>query len=288
MKAKELKEKIDQLLTSLVYDISKELSGTVESINLIGSYSLEKISNERPNVNLLIFTKANTPPDTYLKIGEIFYKNSLKYKRFFAVKIDSLPFRYGIPTTKNKTQLTLSPNILNMAEKNQRPFFGIPHNVLSGMKASRKVLFGSDPLASIDPTYSRKELFGWAMFDVGILFRNFLIRTPLSYNCKENLDSLAHDTLSLGKSALYWGVEIFMDEEEMKKGKHLELINNKKSMIDFFAKIDKKLGDAATIILEAREKFSDYVKEESKVKALYNASFEIINAVFLKVLSKKS
>lgn len=286
MRKEQIKEKIDQLINELIEILKKELSHCLESVTLTGSYPIGKISLDRPNVNILIFVKPSVSANDYLKIGEVFYKSSEKYKDYFGIKIDSLPFRYGIPTGKEGLQLVLTPNVLNMAEKDQKPSFGIPHNVLEGMKATRKVVFGSDPLSEVDLTYTRKDLIQWAFFDVGVLFRNLLIRAPLSYDVGEHLDLLAHESLELGKVGLYWGAEIFMSEKDMKEGKHIELIKDKEKMIDFYQSTDKELGDSARAILETRELFQKYKRDKNKIFKLYNASYTVIYKVFFKILSE--
>jgi hypothetical protein len=55
------------------------------------------------------------------------------------VKIDSLPFRTGFPLGNKELQLVLTPNILSVTQKNDKPPFGLPLNVLEGMKSTRKV-----------------------------------------------------------------------------------------------------------------------------------------------------
>lgn len=281
-----MEEKIDQLIKELIEHLKEELLHCLESITLIGSYTIGKISLDRPNVNILIFVKENISAEDYLKIGEIFYRTSEKYKDYFGIKIDSLPFRYGIPIGKRDEQLILTPNILSIAEKNTKPPFGIPTNVLKGMNATKKVVFGSDPLAETDLNYTRKDFIQWAFHDVWVLFRNLLTRAPLSYDVEENLNLLAHESLELGKAALYFGVEVFMSEEDIRAGKNIELIKDKGKMIDFFKNIDKELGESAKIILEAREHFREYKTNKDKTFKLYNTAYIAIYKVSFKILSE--
>jgi hypothetical protein len=279
-------KKIDELVNEVIEALKKELGHCIESIMLFGSYTFGRISLERPNVNMLIFLKENASGRDYLKIGEIFYSTSKKYKDSFSVKIDSLPFRFGFPTEKGKLQLVLAPNIINMVERTQHPPFGIPCNVLGGMKKTRKVVFGSDPLADIEVRYEKKDVVRWAMFDVGILFRNMLLRAPLTYDVEEHLDMLVDESVELGKIALVWGAEIFLDEEEWKKGRHIELIKDKDKLIEFYRNIDKEMEEAAKIILGARKSFKDYVTDKEKAFKLYEAAYTAVQKVFLKVLSE--
>jgi len=155
MQEEQVKNKIDELVNELVDGLKRGLPFSVESITLFGSYTIGKMSLDRPNVNMLIFTKANVSANDYLKMGEIFYRTSKKYKDCFDVKIDSLPFRFGFPTNGGKMKLILSPNVVSALGKNQNPPFGIPRNVLRGMTATRKVVFGSDPLKGIDLKYTK-------------------------------------------------------------------------------------------------------------------------------------
>jgi len=286
MQKEQIKNKIDRLINELVNNLKQELSYCIESIILRGSYTIGKMSLDRPNVNILIFVKPSVSGTDYLKTGEIFYRTASNYEEYFAVKIDSLPFRLGLPTSEKGLQLVLTPNVLNMAEKSQNPPFGIPCNVLEGMSATKKVVFGSDPLSEIDLTYTRKDLIQWAFFDVGVLFRNLLMRAPLSYDVEKHLGLLAHESLELGKIALYWGTEVFMEEEDWKKGKHLELIDDKDKIIDFYQKINRELGESARIILEARRHFQNYKTDREKTFELYNAAYIAVQKVFLKILSE--
>ena len=281
-----IKEKIDELVNQLVENLKQGLSHCIESITLFGSYTTGKMSLDRPNVNMLIFTKANVSANDYLKIGEIFYRTSKKYKDYFSVKIDSLPFRFGFPTRKGKMELILSPNVVSITKKNQKPPFGIPCNVLKGMKATRKVEFGSDPLKEIDLSYTKKDLIQWAFFDVGILFRNQLIRAPLTYDVQEHLDLLAHESLEIGKMTLYWGISVFLSEKDLERGRDIELINDKEKMLEFYQNLDKEFGESAKVILEARKFFQDHRIDKDKIFKLYNAAYLAVQKVFFRILSE--
>lgn len=253
---------------------------------MIGSYTLGKISLERPNVNFLIFTKPNVSANDYLKIGEIFYDASRNYLKHFSIKIDSPPFRTGFPIGDKNLQLVLSPNVLNILQKNDNPPFGIPLNVIEGMKTTRKVVFGSDPLKEVKVKHTKQDIIRWAFFDIGIIYRNQLIRAPLSYDVTKHLNILADESLEIGKVALMWGSEIFLNEKDWEKGKHIELIKNKEEMIKFYSDIDKQLGRDAKIIVEARQNFSQYRTDKDKAYKLYNSAYNVINAVFFRILKE--
>jgi hypothetical protein len=282
----QIKEKIDELVNDVVEGLKKELNHCLESITLTGSYTIGKISLERPNVNILIFVKPNVSAIDYLRIGEIFYEVSEKYQDYFGIKIDCFPFRFGFPVGKKELQFLFTPHILFINEKNAKPPFGIASNVLEGMKKTRKVVFGSDPLGKVDLTYTKKDVIQWALFDIGVLYRNQLIDASLAYDIRKNLDLLVGESIEIGKNALTWGTEIFLDEEDWKNGKHIELIMDKEKMIDFYQIIDKELGEAAKIILEARLKFQEYKSDKEKASKLYDAAYTAVTKVLLKTLSE--
>ena len=283
---KEISGAIDSLVRKIVKNLSEELGYCLESVTLIGSYTIGKISSERPNVNFLIFTKPNVSANEYLKIGEIFYSVSKKYLNYFSVKIDSPPFRTGFPIGNKELQLVLSPNVLNIVQKNDNPPFGVPLNVLEGMKSTRKIVFGNDLLKDINVKYTKKDVTNWAFFDIGIIYRNQLIRAPLSYDVTEHLNLLADESLEIGKVALMWGTEMFLSEDDWRKGKHIELIKNKEEMIEFYNSINEKLGKDATVVLDARLNFHQYKTNKVKAYKLYNSAYNLITAVFFKILEE--
>jgi len=286
MEKENFKLKIDEFLEDLTNTLKKEISYCLDSIILVGSYTIGKISLERPNVNILIFLNDKIKSEGYLKIGDIFYKTGDKYKDYFSIKIDALPFRFGIPNIRKEPQLVLTPNLLLISEKGINPPFGIPKNVLEGMASTSKAIFGHNHLSDIDLTYSKREFLQSAFYDIGVLFRNFLTRAPLSYPLENNIDLLAHESVELGKVALYWGTEVFLEEEEIKAGKHIEMIKNSDSMIDFYNKIDKDFAKSAEIILEARKHFREYKKDKEKTFLLYNAAFIAIHKVFYEIIKQ--
>jgi len=283
MKKENFKLKIDDFLEDLTNILKKEINYCLESIILTGSYTIGKMSLERPNVNILIFLNDKVKSESYLKIGDIFDKTGNKYKDYFSIKIDSLPLKFGIPNIRKEPELIITVNLFLISEKNINPPFGIPKNVLEGMKNTSKVIFGHNYLSDINLTYSKKEFLQSASHSVGVLFRSFLMRDPLIYPLKKNIDLLAHESVELGKLSLYWGTEVFLEEEEIKAGKHIEMIKNSDSMIDFYNKIDKDLGKAAETILEARKHFREYKKDKKKTFLLYNAAFLAVHKIFYEI-----
>jgi hypothetical protein len=92
-----LKSEIDDFINNLIATLISKLKASLESITIVGSFGVKRISLERPNVNIFIFLKKGVEADIILKIGYIIYKTAISYLRFFSVKVDSFPYRLGIP-----------------------------------------------------------------------------------------------------------------------------------------------------------------------------------------------
>lgn len=281
-----IKKAIDALVAEVIEELREQLGSCLESITVVGSYGVGRISLERPNVNLFVFVNRSVSSKDIRKFGEIFQDVSKRHCKYFSIKIDAFPFRSGIPIGKGDLQLVLSPRILFMSEKDHKPPFGIPSNVLEGMKSTRKIVFGTDPLEKVNLGYSKRDLLQWALFNIGILFKNMLVLTPLIFDANKHSDLLVVESIGFGKNSLTWGIEIFLDEEELKKGKHIELISDKEKMVSFYQNVDKELGEAARIILEARTSFLEYKKDKAKATKLFDAAYVAVNKVYLKVLNE--
>jgi hypothetical protein len=278
-----LKAEIDDFISSLITTLISRLKSSLESITIVGSFGVKRISLERPNVNIFIFLKKGIKANIILKIGYIIYKTAINYLKYFSVKVDSFPYRLGIPEGGKRLQLILSPRVLFMDEQKDFPPFGIACNILLGMKATRRVVWGSDPLKDINLKYSRKDFLRWAYFDIGELAKNMLVLTPISYNLMKNKDLIVIESIGYGKMALTWGIELFLKSKDLKKGGHIKLIKEKDKIVDFYKGIDKELCESAEIILDARNKVFEYKKSKSKTEKLFNASYNAINRVFKEV-----
>jgi len=65
------KETIDKFIEALTAKLESGLSSRLASITLVGSYVAGDLSPERPNVNMLLFTKPDFGAEDYFKAGEI-------------------------------------------------------------------------------------------------------------------------------------------------------------------------------------------------------------------------
>lgn len=278
-----LKKVIDNFIGELIQKLITNLKDYLESITIAGSYGIKRISLQRPNVNILIFLKPHSQAHVILRIGEIIYQTSQNYLQYFSLKVDSFPFRLGLREGEKDLQLILSPRILFMDEKKDYPPFNIACNVLKGMREMRKVVYGSDPLENVNLEYSREDFLNWAYSDIGNLAKNMLILTPISYNLEKNKDLIVIESIGYGKMALTWGTELFLNDKDIKTNKHIELIKNKENMVKFYKLINRELGKATEIILDARNKVYAYKNSKRKTEELFNASIYAINKIFKEV-----
>jgi len=97
---------------------------------------------------------------------------------------------------------------------------------------------------------------------------------------------LAHESLEIGKMALYWGIGAFLSEKDLAEGKDIELINDKEKMLKFYQTLDKELGESAKTVLEARKLFQNHKIDKEKTFKLYSAAYIAVQKVFFKILSE--
>lgn len=288
-----IKSQLDKLLKEIVKeiveDLKVEIGSYIESITLVGSYAIGKISYQRPNINILVFLKPNHPAKVHLSIGKILRRVGKKFSKNLRFRIDPFPFRFVFPIGKGEPEVTVNMNPFYMEEKDLVTFigpkktiktpFGVAEVIMQGMKNTRKVLYGSDVLGSMDFSISHEAVVYSVPREV-FLYDLMLTRAPMTYDIDKDYDLLATEALEVGKTTLVLLAEVLLDNESLKKGRHLELNADKKKLLEFLRKTKiKGLADWAETIISARDNFLEVKKDKAKVLALYEAAFNIVRTV---------
>lgn len=286
MNEEKIKRKVEKFGSELTSSIQEEIGSYLESLTLTGSFVVGDISTERPDINMILFFKEQVPGDAYLQLGRIFYDLAESYAEFFSVRADMLPFRFAPPVGGKDLELSVTPLLLNMANKDMEPSFGIAPQVLQGMKETRKVVYGSDVLGEMEFDVGRKDIINGILEDMP-LYNIQLQRAPLTYDIEENYDLLATESLEIGKVALYMDMELFIEESKIQQGEHLSLMKKKENLKKFYEEIDSELTESARTILDARLNFLSVKKDKEKCFELYRASYKIVNSVLGKAFELK-
>jgi len=283
MKETELKAQIDAMIADLVQLAKAEIGGQLESLTLTGSYATGRMTSAMPDINLFVFLNK---PDatTYLKLGEIVTRLAKKYSKSFALRPEFRPFKFAHPLVEGEPQVVLNLNPANAAEKGGDFPFGASKHVLNGMAQMRKVIYGRDVFGETNLEFDRPYLIQAAFRDLG-MFRSQLLRAPMAYNLERDNVLFFSESLICGKITMYLGVELAETEEELKSGKHLELIAQKRKMHDFYnERYGAAAAKAAQVILDARDNFAEWKGSKEKAYEVYKAAYELMAVVWAKLL----
>lgn len=285
MTKNEIRQKIDEMVDYLVGELKRKLGYRLESVTLTGSYAIGKVSEERPDINMILFFKGVMLPDDSVELGRILNGTIEKFKGDFGVRLEFRPFRFVYPRYKKEPEVFVNPLILNMAEKDLEFPFNIPHYILAGMAGMRKVVFGTDVLASVDLEVTKGRIIGGA-FRVLPLGKLQLDRAPIAYDVDKESDLLFSEALSIGKLTSYDGVEIAMSDDEIKQKKYMGIITDKSKLINFYReRYDAEAAEFISVILQARDNCRTWKNDPDKAIIVYRAASGIWQKIWMKLLS---
>lgn len=296
MEDTQLKQKIGELVSEIINRLKSRLGKYIESITLSGSYAIGKMSLQRPNVNILVFVKPNSPADFYLEIGKILYRVGNKYLKFFRFRVDPFPFRFARPIGNKELEVSLNLNLYEMTDKDLitwikpnkkiRTPFGAPGPVIQSFKAMRKLVFGKDVLGSIEFYVTHEDILLNVIREFPI-YRLQLTRAPMTYDIDKDYELLATEALEIGKSCLGSAAGVLLDEKSVKQGKHLELLADKERLLEFLKRNGSpRLAKWAEVIIKSRDNFLEIKEDKKKVFELYEAAYNILNMIFGMALKK--
>lgn len=276
------KEKIDNVVNYLIEILKKKLGMRLESINLIGSYALGKVSLDRPDVNLILFFKGWATAEDYIEFGKILYEVVNKFKDEFSVRLEFRPFRFVYPIVRGKLELFINPLLLNTAEKDRN--FNLDPQFLDGAKATRKVVYGTDVLGDMEFEITKENVRKGITF-LFPMIKIQLDRAPLVYDINKDPDLLFNEALAQGKLMSYHAVEIAMSDEDLKEKKYAELIADKAKLLQFIKeRYDEDTANALDTILKARENYSAWKNDKNKAIDVYKAAHVIWQKTWMKTV----
>lgn len=288
MTERQIQQKLDELINDLSSLLKERIGGSCEGLTLVGSCAVGKMSLARPDIGIFLPLKKGTSPDVFLSIGEIFTELIEKYKGTFAIRPEFRPFKFSYPLNKKDLEVFISGSIVRIEEKDLEFPFGIPKNVLAGMRRARKVLWGQDILEEIDTSVDKAYLVKASFRDVG-MFRLQLSLTPSIYNLNTDYDMLFSEALNWGKMATRWGIAVAATEEETKSGEYLSKFANLQDMIPFYEeRYGLEIAKSVEVILEARDKYDQWKNDKEKAYFVYKEAYNLIEAIWEKLLSVSS
>ncbi|MCK4354865.1 hypothetical protein KAW43_00740 [Candidatus Parcubacteria bacterium] len=282
----ELKIKIDEAVNDLIFQLKEQIGNKIECLALTGSYAINKISLDKPDVNIFLCLNEKASAETYIEIGEILTNLVNKFSDYFSIKPEFRPFKFPSPFIEKEPEVLMNLNICSILDKQGEFPFGVPKSVLTGFLNMQKVVFGKDVLGSLDISFNKKYIIKTAFRDLpimGIQLKN----APSAYNLKKDLSLLMNESIVNGKTIAYLGVEIVLTDEELKNGKVLEFIRDKEKLVSFFQeKYGQKTADFVKEILEARKNFNSWKNDRKKVYEVFKAAYGLYESVWNRLLKE--
>lgn len=295
MNEAKLKRNIDKFIEELLARTQEELKDWLAGITLTGSYAVDAISLENPNVNILLFVKPEHPADFYLKLGRTLYRLGYSYLDYFNFQPALFPFRFAQPVGNKEVTLSIHIDPFNLAEqdlviwfgpeKKMKTPFGLPEVVLSGFQSMRKVVWGKDVLGEMKFDLKSEDMVLGIMKDFP-LYRLQLTRAPLTYDFSKYPEFLAQEAVEIGKECVYHGVQLYMTDKEIKQRDYVKLFEDKQKLLEFIKKRYPAIEKEAGFMLDAREKFLTVKKDKKKVLAVYETAFILLNIIFFEALKR--
>ena len=282
----ELKSKIDRAVNDLISQLKERIGDKIECLALVGSYAIDKMSLDKPDVNIFLCLNEKASADTYLEIGEILTNLIHKYSDYFSIRPEFRPFKFPSPFIKKEPEVLINLNVHSILDKEGEFPFGVPKSVLKGFLSMQKVIYGKDVLGSLNLDFDKEYIIKVAFRDLSIM-RMQLKNAPLAYNLKKDLSLLMHESIIHGKTIAYLGVELATPDEELKSGRTLEFIRDKEKLVLFFKKrYNEETAGFVKKILEARKNFNSWKNEEEKVYEIFRAAYNLAEVVWKRLLQE--
>jgi len=269
---------VEEVADSFVGLCKQKLNARIESLYAVGSYAFGKMSMDRPDLNFLLILSEYATPSDYLVIGEICREIPKDFRKHCSVRVEFRPFRYIYPKIRSSYDVFLNPIIVSTNEIRMRGMI-FSKWFTEGMKGTNKLLFGKDFLPSVSVgTISKQDIFQGALFDLPF-FTIPLTRAPAQYDDDE-CDLLFNEALTNGKNICYLGIEIAMNENELKEKKYLNYIENKETIADFYNEhYGKEASKIVATIFEAREHYLEYKNCREKADEMFDCALRIADHV---------
>jgi len=276
---------VDDAVSTFVEFYKAKLGERLESLYVTGSYAIDKISLDRPDINFLLIFKGRTTPDDYLTHGEICRQIIDRFSSECSIRVEFRPFRYLYPKVRGKYDIFVNPILSSIDDiRNMGCIF--TKTFTQGLKSSNKLLYGNDLLSTVEVgELTMQDLVKGAMFDLPF-FMIPLTCAPAQYD-ESDSDLLFNEALVNGKMLSYLGMEIALTEEELRNKAFVGYIQNKETLVGLYKeRYGAHIGNLVGKIYEARENYLKYKDNPERAKELFEAALQLGEAIQYKLFSR--
>jgi hypothetical protein len=252
----------------------EKLGRRVESLYSVGSYASGKISIERPRLTFLLIFSGHAVPEDYLSTGEICRNVTRTFENKCNIHVEFRPFRYIYSKVDRGYNIFLNP-VITSTDDIKASGMIFSKWLTSNLKSFNKLLFGNDFLSTISVgEITKTHVLQGALFELPF-FTIPLTYAPAQYDESEP-DLLFNEALADAENICYIGVELEMNEDELRTKEFVKYIRNKETMTGFYR---ERYGEEASrlveAILEARDNYPKYKNDKKKVKEFFCWALQI-------------
>lgn len=273
---------VDQVFGYFIEEFKREFAGQLAALYVVGSYAVGKVNLDRPDLNFLVVLEGIDPED-HILLGRVFKDAVKRYQSHAGIRPYFPPFRFIYPENREQYDIFVSAVVLDSKRDDLSLPLGITRWVLDGYLSSRKLMAGSDVFTDINlPPITRQELLERSLIDLEF-YRLPLEKAPVQYHSDE-LDLLLGESVILGKSVVYLGVEAAMKDEELQNKDYMKFFADPNLFSKFYKqRYGVDVASHADLILDALERYGVYKNDKAKILAVYESAIKLIDAVEQKI-----
>jgi hypothetical protein len=275
---------VEQVFNYFVREFQQKFSGQLAALYVVGSFSVGKMSLERPDLNFLLILEGIDPED-HILLGRVFQEAITRFSGIAGIRPYFSPVRFVYPEKKEAYDVFVSTVVLDSRKQDLALPFGITRWVLEGYVQSRRLLAGTDILGQIElPPIRRVDLLERSLVDLEF-YRLPLEKAPVQYRDNE-MDLLLSEAVILGKAIVHIGVEVAMSDDELNRHAYMDFFSDPALFSKFYqTRYGAEAAGHAKLILDARNNFSRYKIDNEKIMAVYESAVKMVDLVEQKIRS---
>jgi len=253
------------------------LSDDLEAFYLFGSLAFNKISIEMPDINFFLLVKEGARPDIFLKHADILREIIDEFKDRARIIVEFRPNRYIHCRGKDVGfDIFLNPQYARMEDRHGDVPFGWGW-IFESLLKTKKFVFGNDALAEVvqpplTVDYMKKYFPGtyshlWLPLE----------RAPLQYTLPDDNFIFMHEAYKVAQmSAIGFGVNLALNEEELREEKWMDFVYDKHKLIPFYReRYDEATAQNVVLTMEVRDNWLKYRDDPEMGIKMYRAAISL-------------
>jgi hypothetical protein len=275
---------IEDFISEYETRVQEECGHALDALYRHGSYAFGKVNLDFPDLNYLLVVKKGAHPNIFLRHGQILREMSNVIKEKAQVMVEFRPNRYIYPS-KNDVgfEISIDPQYIHAEDGVGDVPFGWGW-VLQGSLDTRKLVFGEDVLEKVvQPPLTTEYIIKYFPGCYSHIWLP-LERAPVQYKMPDDYYLLLHEAYCVAKmSAIGWGVNLAMTEEEMESKAWLKYMFDKNELIPFYhERYDEKTAKNVEYMLNVRDHWMEYKHDTEVAIRMYQVAYQIVMALKVK------